>query len=384
MDSDILKRRSEKESSVVYGVYDSSNQPFSVRFNDFFVDRKHVSVQEKSYFFHLLAVMIDAGMPIMKALKVLSKKTVNERFARIVNTLSYDVERGLKLSQSMAKFPDVFKESEVGVIRSGEAIGNLGDILFKLAYQTERSHNLLMKVRSALIYPCTVLVALMISGGIVVTTVIPKLREFFTSMDTEMPALTEFVLNFGNYLFTFFWLIVGLVIFAILLVSFYIGTEGGKRRFDQFLLSVYKLDDVIRKLNVARFVQLLSILVGAGVPIHETIRISAGAMNNSLYRDYLNELRFHVERGEKIAEKLAEAPFLFPDTVVSMVSVGENTGSLGVICDKLANHYEREVEQSLDNFTTLLEPVVIVLVGLAVAVLALALLGPIFALSSTV
>lgn len=382
--NELLKRRSENETSVVYGVYDSNQQPFGVRVHDFFVERSKVGIQDKSYFFHLLAVMVDAGIPIMRSLKVLSKKTRSEKFSRVINTLSYDVERGKKLSESMAKFPDVFKESEVGVVRSGESIGSLGDLLFKLAYQTERTHNLMMKVRGALIYPITVLVALLISGAVVVTTVIPKLREFFLNVNSDLPPLTNFVLNIGSFMVTFFWLISGLVIFAILVVSFYFNTEAGKRRFDIIALSIYKLNDVVRKVNVARFVQLLSILVTAGVPINESIRITGGAMNNMLYKDFLEDLRLKVERGEKIADSLAAAPFLFPETVVSMISVGENTGSLGLISEKLAAHYEREVEQALDNFTTLLEPIVIVFVGLAVAILALALLGPIFSLSTIV
>lgn len=379
-----LTKPSEKEVTVVYGVYDSASQPFLVRFNDFFVDRKKVSVQEKSYFFHLLAVMLDAGIPIMKSLRVLSKKTENARFARIVNTLAYDVERGKLLSQSMTKFPDVFKESEVGIIRSGESIGNLASLLFKLAKQTQRSHLLYLKVRGALIYPATVLIALLISGAIVVRVVIPKIDQFFTQSNFELPILTQFVLTFGRFIINFSWLLVIVAVFFALLASFYVGTESGKRRFDELLLSAPFFSDVVRKLNVSRFVQVLSLLIEAGVPIHEAIRIASGAMTNLLYKDYLLALKTDVERGEKLAENLAEVPFLFPETVVAMISVGENSGQLAAISEKLASHYEEEVEHSLDTFTTLLEPVVIVIVGVAVGVLALALLGPIFSLSSLV
>lgn len=380
----LMKRPSEKETSVVYGVYNSAGQPFSVRMRDFFIDRKRVKIKDKSYFFHLLAVMLDAGIPIMRALKVLSKKTDNPRFARVINTLAYDVERGRVMSQSMTKFPDVFKESEVGVIRSGETIGNLSLLLFKLARQTERTHALLLKTRGALIYPATVLVALLISGAIVVTVVIPRIQEFFVQGNFEMPFITRLVLGLGTFFIEFSWLFVVLLFFFILLASFYASTEGGKRRVDIWMLSAVLMGDVIRKLNVAKFVQILSLLVEAGVPINDAIRIAGGAMNNTLYKEFLNDLRAHVERGEKIADHLAEAPFLFPETVVAMVSVGESSGQLGKISEKLATHYEQEVEHSLENFTTLLEPIVIVIVGVAVGVLALALLGPIFSLSTLV
>jgi type II secretory pathway component PulF len=381
---DLMSRPSEKETSVVYGVYNSSAQPFMVRLNDFFIDRKKVGIEEKSYFFHLLGVMLDAGIPVTRALKVLSKKTENPRFARIINTISYDVERGKLVSQSMTKFPDVFKESEVGVIRSGESIGNLAQLLFKLAQQTQRSHSLLMKVRGALIYPCTVLIALLISGAIVVRVVIPQIDLFFKQANFEMPFMTELVLNVGRFMVNFSWLLVALAVFASLLASFYVSTDSGRKRWDTFLLSAPWVNDVIRKVSVARFVQILSLLVEAGVPIHEAIQIASGAMNNRLYREFLIQLKYQVERGEKIADNLAKAPFLFPETVVAMISVGEGSGQLATISQKLASHYEDEVEHSLENFTTLLEPLVIVVVGVAVGVLALALLGPIFSLSSLV
>lgn len=382
--SSIVSSASEKETSVVYGVYDSSAQPFSVRLRDFFIDRKKVPIAEKSYFYHLLAVMLDAGIPIMKSLKVLSKKTVHPRFSRIINTLAYDVERGKLLSQSMTKFPDVFKESEIGIIHSGESIGNLSILLSKLAKQTQRSHSLYLKARSALIYPATVFVALLLSGAIVVSVVIPRIEQFFTQANFEMPFLTRLVLSSGSFVVNFSWLIIIFVCFLALVLSFYVGTVSGKRKVDQMLLTTIFVRDVVRKLNVARFVQLLSLLVEAGVPIHEAIKIASGALDNSLYKDFLAVLQFNVERGEKIADNLAKAPFLFPETVVAMISVGENSGQLGVIADKLANHYEEEVEVALINFTTLLEPIVIVITGIAVGVLALALLGPIFSLSTLV
>lgn len=380
----VISKPSEKETSVVYGVYDSSSQALSVRIKDFFIDRKHVSVQEKSYFYHLLAVMMDAGIPVLKALRVLSKKTINPRFARIVNTLAYDVERGRLVSQSMTKFPDVFPESEVGVIRSGESIGNLSMLLFKLAEQTQRAHNLYLKVRGALMYPSTVLIALFVSGAIVVRVVIPKIEQFFTQANFEMPFLTQMVLQTGRFMVNFSWLILLVLVFFALLGSFYVNTVAGRERWDTLLLTLPGISDVIRKLSVARFVQLLSLLVEAGVPIHESIRIAGGAVNNRLYQNFLEDLRMHVERGEKIADQMATAPFLFPDTVVAMISVGESSGQLASISQKVAAHYEEEVQNSLETFTALLEPVVIVFVGVAVGILAMALLGPIFSLSSLV
>ncbi len=380
----LIQQESERATTVVYGVYDSSQQPLSVRIQDYFIDRQRIGVQEKSYFYHLLGVMLDAGIPIVKALRMLSKKTENERFTRIINTMAYDVERGEALSQSMTKFPDVFEEAEVGVVRSGEAIGRIEGLLFNLAEQTEKAHELFLKVRSALIYPATVLIALLISGFIVVTTVIPRLNEFFVQANVEMPVSTQIVLGVGQFMVQFFWILILLAVLVILLGSIYLRTEQGRWNFDRLLLSTPALHVLVRKYNVARFVQLLSLLVDSGVPIHRALAITSQAMNNQLYRNFVGELRLSVEKGEKLATKLAEAPFLFSETVAAMISVGENSGQLGSISKKLAQQYEREVAHALTTFTSLLEPVVIVFVGLAVGVLAMALLGPIFSLSNLV
>ncbi len=384
MQDSTLQKASEKETTVVYGVYDSTSQPFAVRVNDFFIDRQSVSIEEKSYFFHLLAVMLDAGIPVMKALKILSKKTGHPRFARIINTIAYDVERGKRASQSMTKFPDVFKASEVGIVRSGEAIGNLSGLLFRLADQTQRAHELFLKVRGALIYPVTVLIALFVSGGIVVSVVIPKLDQFFTQSNYELPKLTLFVLAVGRFFVEFTWLLLISIILLGLILSLYANTAAGRRRVDGYLLRVPWLNKVIRKYNLAQFVQLISILLDSGVPIHEAIDITGGALSNALYKDFMHILKHDVERGGKIAESLSKAPYLFPETVVAMIAVGENSGQLGLIADKLAKHYEREVQYALENFTSILEPIVIVIVGLAVGILAVALLAPIFSLSTLV
>ncbi len=284
----------------------------------------------------------------------------------------------------MAKFSEVFKESEVGIVRSGESIGSLDQILFRLAKQTSRMHALYLKMRGAMIYPITVLVALMIAGLIVVIMVIPRLNEFFEQGGYDMPFLTRMVLDVGQFFIQFFWLIVIALVFLAMLASFYVNTDEGRRNVDRWLLRVPVLHHLIRKYNISRLIQNFSMLVESGVPIHEGITITAGAIHHTLYKDFMVDLRKRIEQGERISESMDAAPFLFPETVVAMMSVGERTGQLGLISDKLASHYEQEVEHALDNLSTVLEPVIIIFVGLAVGIFALALLGPIFSLSSLV
>src|SRR3989339_1243985 len=169
---DLLRQLNQKEGKskdekVVYGVYDSNKQPAWTKANDFLVDRSRISLREKSYFFHLTAVMLDAGVPILKTLQVLKNKVESPHFKRVVNSLAYDVEHGKKLSDAMSKFPDVFSDAEIGVVRSGEAVGNLNQIMFKLAQQLESLYALSLKVRGAMVYPATVLAALVVALWII-------------------------------------------------------------------------------------------------------------------------------------------------------------------------------------------------------------------------
>ena len=386
---DLLRQLNQKEGKskdekVVYGVYDSNKQSAWVKANDFLVDRSRISLREKSYFFHLTAVMLDAGVPILKTLQVLKNKVESPHFKRVVNTLAYDVEHGKKLSDAMSKFPSVFDDAEVGVVKSGESIGNMSQLLFKLSKQLESSYRLYLKVKGAMIYPITVFIALIFAMWIVLTFIIPKIQDFFTESGVELPWLTLAVLRLSNFVSTYWWLMAIVVLFLFAAWSFYVNTKFGRIRWDRFKLNMTIFGELIRKSILSRLLRLLSVLVNAGLPINKTLEILAGASGNALYAMKLRDVQDDVENGEKISDSMATAPFLFPETVTQMLQIGEQSAGLGKSSDKVADHYETEVEHAVKNMTTILEPVVIVIVGLAVAVVALAILGPIFSLSDIV
>ncbi|MBU1019022.1 MAG: type II secretion system F family protein [Patescibacteria group bacterium] len=374
----------QKDEKVVYGVYDSQKQSFWVRINDFLVDRSKVNMKEKSYFFHLLAVMLDAGIPILKALKILTNKVESQHFRRVINTLAYDVEHGKKLSDAMSKFPDVFTEAEVGVVKSGESIGNLEKMLFKLSVQIERMYALYLKVKGAMIYPITVLVALIAAMWIIMTMVIPKLEDFFLESDIALPWITVAVLTISRFLADYWWFVLILVLLSFAFWSFYVGTKMGRLRWDRFKLNMPIFGELIRKALLSRIVRLLGVLMHAGIPINKTLEILAGTSGNELYRIKLLDIKKSVEQGEKVSDNMAQVPFLFPETVTQMLEIGEQSASLAMASEKVADHYEMEVDHSLRNMTTILEPFIIIVVGFAVAVVALAILGPIFSLSDVV
>lgn len=369
---------------VIYGVSDRSKESFWVRWNDFWIDHQSVPMKEKSYFFHLLSVMLDSGIPLLKSLQILSQKTSHERFCRIIATMAHYVEDGRHLSEAMAKFPTVFDESELGVVRSGEAIGRLDMMLERLSDQLDRAYTIHLKLRSAFMYPVVVMVILVLATLIVMTWVIPRLEVFFTQSGVTLPWVTRIVLGLSEFTVSYWWLLIVLGLVGFFTFSLYVNTDEGRLKLDYWKLKLPFTGELMSKGLLSKFVRLLGILVASGLPINKVLGILQHSMNNTLYEMKIGEVIQHVERGEKISENLATTPFLFPSTVTQMLAIGESSATLDKACEKLSTHYEREIEHTIKNMMTVLEPFIIVLVGVAVGVLALAILGPVFSLSELV
>jgi len=377
----------KKAQTVVYGVYDNRNASVFTKISDFFIDHQRVSLKEKAYFFHLMAVMIDAGIPVLQTLQILSNKTESLRFQRILNTLSYSASSGVSLSDSMARFPDVFSDADIGVIRAGEAAGNLNKMLTRLSEQTEKSHDLQTKLITAATYPIVILSTLILIGAGMMIWIVPILTNLLKEgglTEDKFPGPTKGLLAISGFLNNYWWLTILVLMILYGLYYVYKGTVTGKFNVDYMKLRIPIIGGLIRKVIVLRFVSLLGILLEAGLPVIKSLQILMVAMNNELYRIKTWDVIKKVQAGEKISENLADAPFLFPETVTQMLSIGENTASVGLISQKIADHYDREIDNSLKRLTTLFEPLMLLTVGIIVALLALEILMPIFDLTRIV
>jgi len=385
--SGISKRGAKKKETAIYGVYDNRKASIFTKLNDFLIDNTKVSLKEKAYFFHLMAVMIDAGIPMLQTLKVLANKTENLRFQRILNTLSYSTSSGASLSDSMARFPDVFTDAELGVIRAGEAAGNLNKMLFKLSDQTEKSHALQVKLITAATYPVIVLLVLLgVATAMmvwIVPTLINLLEEGGLSQD-QFPTATKILIGISGFIGSYWWLVAITVLVIYLLYKVYRGTEVGKFQSDYFKLRIPVVGALMRKVLVLRFISLLGILVESGLPVLKTLQIIGSSIDSAPYRVKIWEVIKKVQSGEKISANLEDAPFLFPETVTQMLNIAEGTAAIGSISQKIADHYDREIDNSLKRLTSLFEPLMILFVGIVVALLALAILMPIFDLTKLV
>lgn len=381
------RKQPKQRRQVIYGLYDRARQPLWVRIDDFLVDHSRVPLEEKAYFFHLLAVMIDAGIPLIQALKMLAGRTKHERFRRVLNTCAYSVTQGKKFSQAMARFPDVFGEMEIGVVKSGEAAGNMDKMLFRLSDQLDKAHELQTKLITASVYPVIVLIVLVLVAAGMLVWIIPSLVDLLREgglQDEDFPFATRFLIGLSAAFTSYWWAILFAVIIGFMGFRVYTQSDSGRFKWDLFKLKIWVIGELRRKVLVLRFVSMLGILIESGLPVVQALKIVATSLNSELYRLKTWETIAKVQKGEKISQSLAESPFLFPETITQMLGVAEQTASIGVISDKIAAHYDREIDNSLKRLTSMFEPIMIVFVGATVAILALAILTPIFQLSSLV
>ncbi|MBD3330557.1 hypothetical protein GF354_03425 [Candidatus Peregrinibacteria bacterium] len=374
------------EETVIYGLYDNSQAGLWVRFNDFLIDRSKVTVKDKSYFFHMLAVMVDAGISMYQALAALVNRTDNLRFRRILNTLRHEVEQGKTLSASMQRFDDVFDESEIGIVKSGEATGRLDQMLFKLSEKLDKRNDLNMKLWGAAIYPIVVFSVLVLVAVGMLVWIFPSLLALLAEggvSGSALPLATRMLMYFQNALVNYWWLILLLAFGVYGIFVFYKGTEQGRYKLDYFWLKLPIFGPLVRKVYVLRFIDMMGMLIESGLPVIRALEITGNSMTNEIYKLNTKSLIEDVTTGQKISKNLKEVPFLFPPEVSQMLSVGEASASLSSVSEKISEQYGREIDNSLKKLSSIFEPVMILVVGLFVAMLALAIMAPIFNLSST-
>lgn len=374
----------DEEQIFVYGSEEERSRSFFQKVEDFFIDRSRISLKEKAYFFHLMSVMIDSGVSIVKALHILARKLKTSRFKRVLQTAARDVDTGKNFSDAMARFPDVFNEGEVEVVRSGETVGNLEKMFERLSQQVGDDYTLRLKLRAALTYPMMVLIVLFIAILVVVTLVVPRLIEFFTLNNAEVPFITIILIRVSNFIIGYWWAVVFAFFFFFVFFQFYVSTEEGKFRFDMFKLQFPFLGMLKRKIILSRLLRLLSVLLSAGLSMIKVSEILIRSAGNDVYKRKLREVDWRIRHGERFVPGLESSSFLFPSVVSAVLDIGERAGTLDQAAEKVSKHFEQEVIHSVQELTSLVEPILIVIVGLGVLFVALALLAPIFSLSSLV
>ncbi len=338
---------------------------------------KSVNIDDLVVFSRQLATMVDAGLPIVQALDILSEQIEKKHFKTIVLQVKKDVEAGSSLSEAMAKHPRVFSELFVNMIGAGETSGMLDEILDRLASYLEATSKLIKKVRSALVYPAVIIVMATVITLFLLIKVVPTFEGIFSGFGGTLPIPTLILLKVSNALRRFFPIVFGIVAIIGFIFFRYIKTPGGRLQFDSFMLKIPVLGKVLQKVAVSRFSRTLSTLTKSGVSILTALEIVGKTSGNKVVEVAVNKTRDSIKEGESIATPLTKAK-VFPPMVVRMISVGEQTGSLEEMLTKIADFYDADVTTTVDGLTSLIEPAVMIFLGLIIGSIVVALYMPIF------
>ena len=336
-----------------------------------------VKTKDLAIFTRQFATMINSGLPLVQCLDILSVQTESEAFKEIITDVMQHVESGSTLAESLRKHPKVFDNLFVNMVEAGEAGGILDDILLRLATYIEKAEALRRKIKGAMTYPAVVL---SVAGGTTVFMllfIIPTFAKMFSDFGADLPLPTQIVMGVSNFLQNFWWLMLGIAIAAVITYRRVVATEKGRLFVDKAMLKIPVLGDVLLKGAVARFTRTLGTLISSGVPILDGLEITANTAGNKVIERAINATRGSIREGETIAAPLKEAE-VFPPMVVQMISVGEETGALDEMLTKIALFYEDEVNTAVETLTSIIEPVMIVVMGVIVGGMVVAMYMPMF------
>lgn len=342
---------------------------------------KSVKNKDLVLFSRQLATLISARVPIIQALRILQDQITGKYLLSIIDELIAAVQNGESLSSALAKHVDVFGNVYISLVMSGEVSGSLDKSLVYLADQLEKDYELKSKVKSAMAYPAFVLVALVAITLLMFKFVLPNLTSVLLEQGGSLPPVTVAIIAFSNFFNQFWWLLLMLFAGLILATRFYINTVGGRYNWDRLKLKLPIIGDIFTKIYLSRFARNLSTLVMGGIPIIKALQIVSEIVNNVIYRDIIIETTGKIQGGKSISEGLSGHPE-FPAIVTQMVKVGEQTAQLDEIMAKLASFYEKEVDAKVGTLTTLLEPLIMIVLGVGVGVLVAGILLPIYNLAS--
>jgi len=329
------------------------------------------------------ATMINAGLPLVQSLDILAKQTENPSLKEVVRQVVFDVEAGNTLADAFRKHPKAFSDLYVNMIAAGEAGGILDTILLRLATFMEKNDALVRKVKGAMVYPLVIMSVAVIAITILLIFVIPTFASMFASVNQELPLPTRIVIAMSKFLTSYWWAIIAVVVAAWMAVKRYYATDNGKKVIDTLLINAPVLGDVIRKSAVSRFTRTLGTLVSSGVAILDGLEITAKTAGNRVIHDAVMESRASIAGGETIAGPLEKSK-VFPPMVVSMIAVGEQTGGLDEMLGKIADFYDEEVDVAVSALLSLMEPLMIVVLGVVVGGMVIAMYLPIFDMMNAV
>ncbi len=345
--------------------------------------KKRITTRDLVIFTRQFATMINAGLPLVQSLNILAQQTENSSLAEVTRTVVYDVEAGNTLADALSKHPKAFPGLFVNMVAAGEAGGILDTILLRLATFLEKNDALVRKVKGAMVYPAVIFSVAGIAIAILLIFVIPTFQAMFASVNMELPLPTRVVIGMSGILINYWWAIIAGAGISAFAFRQYYQTDTGRKNVDRALLASPVVGDLLRKSAVSRFTRTLGTLISSGVSILDGLEITAKTAGNRVVHDAVMESRQSIAGGETIAKPLSRSK-VFPPMVISMISVGEQTGGLDEMLSKIADFYDEEVDVAVGSLLSLLEPIMIVVLGVIVGGMVVAMYLPIFDMMNAV
>lgn len=339
-----------------------------------------ISTKDKVMFARHTNVMLKAGLSLSQALKILIDQNPNPNFKKILQNIKIELEQGQSFAKSLAKYPRVFSSFFINIVKVGETSGKLEESLDHLAKKLQKDYELINKIRGAMMYPSIILAVMIIAILLIIIYVLPQLVDIFKEINVPLPwttrtiiTLSDIIQKFGLYILFGLVSVVGLFILAF-------RSKSGKMVFHRFSLKLPIIASILKEIDLAKFARTLNTLLISGVPIIKSFEITSEVVGNVLYKKAIFEATSFLKKGVRIIDILEKKPKLFPPLVCQMIAVGEETGSLDKILADLADFYEKEVTQTMDNLASIIEPILLIILGLGVAIIALSVFSPIYSL----
>jgi len=381
-DEQDLAKKVRAQGGVVIE-FDQQGKDLSLFFRKFSIIGT-VKTEDKIMFAKNLGAMIGAGLSVSKALTTLEKQFKNPKFKSAIKDIDQNISKGKTINEALKDYPNIFSPIFVAMVRAGEESGKIADSLAIVSKQMENSDKLAKKVRGALIYPSIITFVMIAVGILMLVFIVPGLQETFADLDTELPISTQIIIAVSSFVRTNPFLLTLLGAFVIFMITLGFKTNRGKRIVDTFVLKMPFISTIAIEVNSARTARTLSSLLSSGVDVISAFDITKDVLQNSHYKKVMEEARQNIQKGDPVAQVFVNNEKLYPPVVSAMIEVGEETGKLPDMLFSLADFYEEEVEQKTKNLSTIVEPILMVFIGIAVGFFALSMISPMYSIMGSI
>lgn len=345
--------------------------------------KKKFKAKSLVVFSRQFATMIDAGIPILRCLEILQGQMKDPGLKEAIEAVTQDVKNGLQLHDALAKHPRIFNKLYVNMIRAAELGGILDTILDRLSQFLEYEAEIKGKIKSAMMYPVMVLCFSQVMLFVLFTFVLPKFKEIFNGMNVEMPPVTKALFGMGDFMQAYWWMIILFGIAAFFGLKFYLKTPRGRWQFDMIKLKLPIVGELTLKMSIARFSRTFGTLINSGVPMMRSLEIVGETLGNQVLSDAIDQTRLSIREGNKLSAPLIQSG-LFPNMVTTMIDIGEESGRLSEMLVKVGDFYDQEVEATVKGLTSMIEPMLIIFLGVVVGFIAISIMTPMFKLVNAV